>query len=294
MHRQTIMAASLSVMALIALAGHARAQTTNDDPTSGILSLDPAQGPQRFDMSITAGGDIDADDLGRDCAGDISDAPSLRLRYGSGGDTLRIIATSNTDTSLVIQTPAGDWLCNDDAMGGLDPIISLSSPAAGDYAIWVGRVSSFWGSGDAEPVELTLLDINGDADTRRYLPTPGTLELSAGFQPSEIGVHVHANGAVRPRAWDNRCGAAASETSALNLSYDGTGAGLDIRAEAQDDVTLLVRTPDGRFVCNDDLESVDFVSIPNAGAGQYVIWVGPQTDEARRSLVPVRLILSEF
>ncbi|MFT6662510.1 MAG: hypothetical protein ACJA0K_002517, partial [Maricaulis maris] len=59
-------------MALVALAGHASAQTANDDPTSGILSLDPAQGPQRFDMSITAGGDIDADDLGRDCAGDIS------------------------------------------------------------------------------------------------------------------------------------------------------------------------------------------------------------------------------
>ncbi|MFY0636420.1 hypothetical protein [Maricaulis maris] len=289
---KTLLATSLAVMAGVATAGLAEGQTAAREPVSGTLRLDPSQGPQRFDMSISAGGDIEADDLGRDCAGEIADAPSLRLHYGSGGDMLRVFAMSNTDTSLVIQTPSGDWLCNDDAMGGLDPILSLSSPQEGEYNIWVGRVSSFWGGGDSEPVELGILNIDSNAEMPRYLPTYATLRLTSGFQPSELDVRAHANGAVRPPAWDNRCGAVSSETPALNLEFDGNGSGLMVRANGSDDLTLMVRTPNGDFVCNDELEAADFVDLPSALSGAYTIWVGPQVDRARSALIPVSLTLT--
>ncbi|WP_291841716.1 hypothetical protein [Maricaulis sp.] len=294
MSSKTILASTLSLVALLAMAGHAHGQTASLDPVSGTITLDPSLGSQRFDTSIAAGGDIDADSLGRDCAGEIADAPGLRLQYGAGGDTLRIIAISNADTSLVIRTPAGEWWCNDDAMGGLNPILSLTPAPEGDYIIWVGRVSSFWGNGDAEPVELSILSIEESAPASQYLPTSARLTLAPGFQPSEFHVSGYANGAVRPPAWDNRCGGSASELPTLHLEYQGQGSGLAIHAEAHEDLTLLVRTPAGDFVCNDELENTDFVSLDSAPAGQYDIWVGPQTDRARAALVPVRLTLSEF
>jgi hypothetical protein len=291
MRLKTTLAATLGLMALTGLAA---AQDAALAPTSGSLNIDPADGEQRFDTSIIAGGDIDADRLGGDCESDISDPPGMRLSYGAGGELLRIIATSDTDTALVIRTPGGEWLCNDDAMGGLNPIISVSSPAAGEYNIWVGIVSSFWGNGDAEPIELSVLNINEGAPVARYLPSSGSLALDSGFQPAEFNVSLHTNGAVRPQAWNRRCGHDADQRPALHLIYDGDGSGLAIGAESQIDLTMLVRTPDGDFVCNDELEPSDFVRIDSAAAGQYDIWVGPQTDPDRSALAPVQLTISEF
>lgn len=288
---KTTLAATLGLMALTGLAA---AQDAALDPLSGTLGVNPAQGEQRFDTSIVAGGDIDADRLGGDCAGEISDAPGMRVNYGAGGDILRFIATSDTDTSLVVRTPDGEWLCNDDAMGGLNPIISLTSPAEGEYNIWVGIVSSFWGNGDSEPVELSILNINQGAPVPRYLPSSGSLALESGFEPAAFHVSVHANGAVRPPAWNRRCGGDADELPALHLRYDGDGSGLSIRADSHIDLTLMVRTPDGDFVCNDELESSDFVSIDSADAGAFDIWVGPQADPDRSALAPVQLTISEF
>ena len=62
-----------------------------------------------------------------------------------------------------------------------------------------------------------------------------------------------------------------------------------IRAISAEDLTLLIRTPSGEFVCNDELERTDFVSLASAQAGQYTVWVGPQVDRARAALVPVTL-----
>ncbi len=291
MRLTTTLAATLGLMALTGLAA---AQNAALDPVSGTLNLDPALGEQRFDTSIVAGGNIDADRLGSDCAGEIADAPGMRLNYGTGGDLLRIIATSDTDTSLVVRTPDGEWLCNDDAMGGLNPILSLNSPASGEYNIWVGIVSSFWGSGDAEAVELSVLNINPGAAVPAYLPSSGSLALDSGFEPAAFNVGVHTNGAVRPTSWDRRCGADADEMPALHLIYGGDGSGLAIHADSQIDLTLLIRTPDGDFLCNDELESTDFISINAAPAGQYEIWVGPQTDPDGSALAPVQLTISEF
>jgi len=281
-------------VALAAFAGIAMGQDAGLHPVSGTLDLDPALGEQRFDTSIVAGGDIDADELGNDCEGEISDAPGMRLNYGANGDLLRFIAISDTDTSLVIRTPEGEWLCNDDAMGGLNPIISLTSPADGEYNIWVGVVSSFWGGGGSEPVELSVLNIAASGPVRRYLPTSGRLTLEEDFQPAEFHVSAFANGAVRPPSWDRRCGADANDTPNLQLVYGADGSGLAINAASHVDLTLLVRTPDGDFICNDELENSDFVRIDDAEAGQYDIWVGPQTDPDRSTLAPVRLTISEF
>ena len=64
----------------------------------------------------------------------------------AGGDVpetfLRIFFTpdDDTDTTLLVHTPDGEWLCEEDSVygRGTDPVLDLPLAAAGEYAIWVG------------------------------------------------------------------------------------------------------------------------------------------------------------
>jgi hypothetical protein len=53
---------------------------------------------------------------------------------------------------LLVRTPAGNFLCADDAAGtrNLNPLLSIPEPAAGRYLVWIGRVDP------SEPVTGTL------------------------------------------------------------------------------------------------------------------------------------------
>src|SRR5207253_3139596 len=69
----------------------------------------------------------------------ITDKPDFRLQY-TAGDTfpLSFYARSDADTTLLIRTPDGKWLADDDAGGNLNPLITIKKPMTGEYNIWVG------------------------------------------------------------------------------------------------------------------------------------------------------------
>ena len=86
------------------------------------------------------GGVVDASYLGGDCVGYADRAPDVRLMWSGTSDELRIFFTEDAgeDASMVINLPDATWVCNDDYVGSLDPLIVLENPPEGQYDIWIG------------------------------------------------------------------------------------------------------------------------------------------------------------
>lgn len=116
------------------------AQYENFNLSPGFLP-DPAVG------TGVAGGPVDASSLGNTshgpCVGQIDSTPDHVMTLSSSFSYLKVSATSNADTSLVIKGPGGTR-CNDDT-NGLDPAIS-GSWGAGRYEIYIGDVDGRSGS----------------------------------------------------------------------------------------------------------------------------------------------------
>lgn len=128
----------LSALALGLLPAAAGAQEARFDPTYGQTTLEAGWSPNPMQVSLTAGGTIESEELGSGCSGLIAIAPDFRVDYRSGGGALVLSADSAFDTVLVVHGPDGDWHCDDDGAGGNDPQIVFEDPAEGEYAIWVG------------------------------------------------------------------------------------------------------------------------------------------------------------
>ncbi len=99
--------------------------------------------PERLEI-VVGGGTVDASYLGGGCVGFTARQPELRLNWSGTSDELRIFFDSDdgTDTTLLVNLPDGSWVCNDDAVGTLDPMVVLPNPRAGQYDIWVGTYSA--------------------------------------------------------------------------------------------------------------------------------------------------------
>lgn len=132
---------SAGIITLI-LSSATSAQEVSQDPSFGTTSLDAGFRPDPYTVNLRSGGNIDAKDLGGDCTGWIADAPDYRLIYKAGAFPLIITVESDVDTTLIINTPNGNWLCDDDGGGDLDPEVKLSKPQSGQYDIWVGTYNN--------------------------------------------------------------------------------------------------------------------------------------------------------
>jgi serine protease Do/protease YdgD len=142
-----------SAVALFALGGAAVAQNVSLPPAYGTLNLNAGFLPDPQVVNVVAGGNIDARRLGGNCVGAIANPPDVRLNYRAGSFPLYIAARSNSDTTLVINLPNGQWLCNDDFQG-LNPGVVLRNPPSGQYDIWVGT----FGGGTA-PAQVIVSEV---------------------------------------------------------------------------------------------------------------------------------------
>ena len=125
-------------VAAAAMTASAEAQQPRFDATYGRTTLEAGFEPNPLTVNLTAGGTLDASELGDGCTGLIAIAPDFRVDYRSGGAALTVSADSVFDTVLVVHGPDGQWHCDDDGAGGNDPQIVFDDPAEGEYAIWVG------------------------------------------------------------------------------------------------------------------------------------------------------------
>jgi hypothetical protein len=140
MKKLHVLAMAASAAAIFAIP--ASAQNINGRPNFGTVNLRSGFTPDPRVVPVVSGGQINASRVrgSGTCRGFISAAPDVRLVYSASGNYPLIISVaSNADTTLVINTPDGRWLCDDDGgENGLNPSIRLQRPRSGRYEIWVG------------------------------------------------------------------------------------------------------------------------------------------------------------
>jgi hypothetical protein len=125
------------------------------DPTYGSETLEQGFLPDPYTVDLVAGGSIDLD-MGECTYGNVAEAPDFDLYYeSSGGSDLYFYASSEEDTTLLVNTPDGNWLCNDDGHYGSHPLIVVPKAAGGLYDIWVGSYG-----GDTAGATLYISEID--------------------------------------------------------------------------------------------------------------------------------------
>lgn len=125
------------------------------EPAYGTLELAAGFMPDPHQIAIAAGGDIDASSVG--CVGWVAAAPDYRVNWTAGSTGLPLIfsAQSNADTVLLVNDAEGNWLCNDDT-NGVNPAISITTPASGQYDVWVGTYMR----GDLQDSTLSISEMS--------------------------------------------------------------------------------------------------------------------------------------
>ena len=263
-------------------------------------------------LRVIGGGDVPASEIDEACAGFIDEDPNVVLNWSGESEILTIFVYSDSDPVLVIETPDGEILCSDDLdLVVLDPAITLEDPAEGEYHIHVGSYAA------DEPalgyLVITELDMTGElADldltpllNRRDYPLAGSLlpdvdlndlylresgifghaELSSGFEDLALFAAGGGNLAVYPLDGDeNGCQGNVSRVPVYTISWSGGGS-LSAYFESEKDSSLMIVTPAGEVVCNDNAAEENLnpvVDILNAAEGDYEIFIG--------SLVPDQIV----
>ncbi|MFT4813412.1 MAG: hypothetical protein ACI9WR_000715 [Paracoccaceae bacterium] len=140
-HYKTILR---TLLAVVFVSQTAIAQDYSLQPVYGTGDLDGGFVPDPYVIEVSAGGHINIESLGNSCVGFIeSDQPSYDLNYETSNASLGFFIESAIDTTLVINDPAGNWYCNDDAdlLSDANPGINFENPLRGNYNIWVASYS---------------------------------------------------------------------------------------------------------------------------------------------------------
>lgn len=254
------------------------------DPTFGDVTLAGGFTPDPYTVALVAGGDIDAGaaGLGDSCYGYIAEAPDFRLYYTPGGYPLFISALSDTDTTLIINAPDGQWYCDDDGAGYPNPMVTFDNPMAGQYDIWIGT----YGGGTADAT-LQISELGGSGGTTvggggtpdyTLTPTFGEVNLAARFSPQPYTVDVVGGSGIEAgdAGLGGGCYGVIAEAPDFRIQYTPGNAALIFRVMSQDDTTLVINAPDGQWYCDDDGAGYPNpeVRFDSPMEGQYDIWIG--------------------
>jgi hypothetical protein len=239
-----------------------------------LLTLASGFTPDPRSVSLKAGGDVEVDE-GSCTYGYISESGAMGLDYEAGALDLYVYVQSDIDTMLLISTPSNEFLCDDDSHGSLNPRIHIEDPESGRYIVFVGGYTQ--NEYRDATVYFTELDpdIFGEGSPSFVLdPVFGSVELGRDFSPDPHTVSLRAGGEIDVNVGGCSVGHV-SDAPSFNLRYAG-GAELHVSARSDDDTTILINTPAGEWLCDDDSlgDSNPLVSIPGAAEGLYNIWVG--------------------
>jgi hypothetical protein len=117
---------------------------------------------------FAVGGNIDASTIFENCRGFINSTPDLLVQYDAGTIPLTIMATSSSDTTLIVRVPDGRYYCSDDDVG-LNPLVTIADPVSGQYEIWIG----VYGGASTVDADLRVGELFGDgpAPTEAFMPS---------------------------------------------------------------------------------------------------------------------------
>ena len=216
------------------------------------------------------------------CAGSVETTPTVAVRL-SGPGPFALSATSDDDLTLTVRTPSGGWFCSDDA-DGLDPAVQIDEPEPGDYLVWVGTFGALdtatAATVSATPGEIVVsgggyggplgpTQSGGTYDGRAIRPGGAATTLTFGGQAATA--EVPAGGAVENPVEGDLCHGFLSERPSAEVASEG---GLTVSVSGDEDLTLVVRAPDGTWTCSDDADGTDPEVTVSGGPGTYAVWVG--------------------
>ncbi|MBK8171779.1 MAG: PPC domain-containing protein [Sandaracinaceae bacterium] len=286
----------------------------------GSATINPHFMPDPLSTRVTSGGNLDARRMGlvgAACSGFVSSNPDFSFTLTGYDRFLRVFVDAGTsDTTLVINKPDGSWACDDDTFGN-NPSVDFNGAAPGTYAVWVGSYRANQRlSGTLNITELPSAQpgVQQYAPQQQYPqqqypqqqypqqpagasglnfrapPNFGTQPVEQGFVPDPISVRVTAGGMVAASMANipAACTGYVNLNPDINLMLNTTDSFLRVYVNNTNgaDTTLVVRTPDGRWFCNDDAygnnPSVDMENVPG---GMINVWVGSYRAGVRANAV---------
>ena len=283
----------------------------SSEATSGsaFITLNPEAGfpLDPFLVSLQGGGSVDASTLSEGCSGFITASPAVTVDYQGAASRLRAFFYSDGDTTLVVQTPDGAYLCNDNTSRVvLDASVEIAEPVHGLYSVWVGAAAAkslvpgflvFTTHDEVTAASLALGSLVKRPAAPAVLPVRDRLAnaakriedataklgavdaLKAGGKP--VTRDFTASGelpAPELQTGDTLCGGLVTATPSYAFDWSGDTQSLKLLVEANGDTTLLVRTPDGSDLCADDSDGSrnlnPLLAIAEPTAGRYLVWIG--------------------
>jgi serine protease Do len=255
----------------------------SEEPTFGTVSLAAGFTPDPHTVEMPSGGEVDVSYLGSGCTGYAAIAPDYRLNWTGDTDELRIFfaAEDGSDTTLLINQADGTWLCDDDSDFGLDPLIAIENPAPGQYDIWVGSYSAgdfIDGTLHITELDLEPTEVGPDELDLSLDPFYGSTDLEAGFVPDPFEAEITSGGSIDAEYLGGACVGFAAAAPDFRMNWSGSSDELRIFFEAEDDgdSTMIVNSPNGDWVCDDDADGTlnPMVIVEDPEEGQYDIWIG--------------------
>ncbi len=275
----------------------------------GTISLAPGFLPDPHIANGVSGGTVDASTLSSQCRGHISSQPDHIFVATGQFNLVRVLVNAGSnDTTLVIRKPDGTYLCDDDgANAGMNPAIqAMLMP--GTYQIYVGSYLAGqnypYNLAITESPTLTLAAVplpanappipNGAPVPGVAVPTGGAPTMATvapGFLPDPQILSGTAGGAMQANQMNSSCRGYVTPTPNHILTTTGQFSMLRLVGSAQQDTTLVVRTPSGTFLCDDDGGGGRDPLVQGPFApGAYQIWVGSY---AAGQAIPYRIAVTE-
>jgi hypothetical protein len=277
--------AAAAALSLMAAPAHAQNLNTGSTGTYGQIQLRAGFVPDPHNVTLNAGGAIDATRADEACGGYVDRRASFTLRYTAGERPLYIGAVSDADTTIAVRAPNGAWYCDDDSGGGLNPLVSLEAPRSGRYQIWVGR---FGVQGETAPAVLHISEIGGPGQPApsenaalpdfSLDPAYGTVDLVSGFQPDPHEQAIQAGGSLSASAIPGCVGwIAQAPDYRINWTAGSGALPLVFSVDSDADTVLVINDAQGNWVCDDDGGNKSLnpsITFQNPASGQYDVWVG--------------------
>lgn len=255
---------ALSILALFCPILVANAQDFSLPATFGEVELGAGFLPDPYVVRVAGGGSIDASELGGACVGFIAEAPDFQVVLSSESASFFLLALSEADTSLVVNSPTGDWICDDDSGEGLNPLIEFSPNVSGVFDIWVGSIDE-----GANPITAILISELASSSLLSLADIETSVDTS---NVSAQGNTVHSG---QLEASDNTRTNGAFEDVYSVQGEAGSELVVDLRT-LDFDSYLIVQLPNGEQIENDDYDGStqhSFLTFPLEQTGQYQVRV---------------------
>ncbi|HYO89635.1 MAG TPA: hypothetical protein VER79_13375 [Candidatus Limnocylindrales bacterium] len=306
MKRMMIAAA---LLLLLSLAVSVSAQDTIDpqsSPNFAAITLQAGFPLDPYLVRVESSGSIAAETVQDDCVGFVPGTPDVVVNWAGETDQLSFFVYSDTDPVLLVVTPSGDILCNDDySLDTLNPVVTVATPADGAYAVYVGAFSAedvAYGwlgvtQQTAEGIDIATADLRPmlalrapATEAQLVLRSPSELQAAArpifGETRLEQGfgtqiVPATAAG-VEPASLfsfnsDTPCAGYINLVPSHRFIYTGDEETLAVFFNGQADASLIVGLPDGTFVCSGDSAEGNLnpaLLLESAQPGEYTVWLG--------------------